>query len=138
MVAISHPPLFSATSTKFLSPAEPHQKKRRDPKNAVCVCPEEKPLFLCTPHAATTVPPLPRPFLATVCRSATANLFSAPRGQQPFAASSSSSFLLVFYRSYAKGKKRMPPKKKEEEKKILLGRPGNNLKSGIVRTFLSL
>lgn len=26
----------------------------------------------------------------------------------------------------------MPPKKKEEEKKILLGRPGNNLKSGIV------
>jgi hypothetical protein len=96
---------------------------------------------LCTPHAATTVPPLPRPFLATTCRSATANLFSAAaasRGQQPFAASSSSSFLLVFYRSYAKGKKRMPPKKKEEEKKILLGRPGNNLKSGIVRTFLLL
>lgn len=28
---------------------------------------------------------------------------------------------------------RMPPKKKEEEKKILLGRPGNSLKSGIVR-----
>ena len=27
----------------------------------------------------------------------------------------------------------MPPKKKEEEKKIPLGRPGNNLKSGIVR-----
>lgn len=26
----------------------------------------------------------------------------------------------------------MPPKKKEEEKKILLGRPGNSLKSGIV------
>ena len=27
----------------------------------------------------------------------------------------------------------MPPKKKVEEEKILLGRPGNNLKSGIVR-----
>lgn len=27
---------------------------------------------------------------------------------------------------------RMPPKKKEEEKKVLLGRPGNSLKSGIV------
>ena len=27
----------------------------------------------------------------------------------------------------------MPPKKKEEEKKVLLGRPGNSLKSGIVR-----
>ena len=26
----------------------------------------------------------------------------------------------------------MPPKKKEEEKKVPLGRPGNNLKSGIV------
>jgi hypothetical protein len=26
----------------------------------------------------------------------------------------------------------MPPKKKEEEKKVELGRPGNNLKSGIV------
>jgi obg-like ATPase 1 len=26
----------------------------------------------------------------------------------------------------------MAPKKKEEEKKIPLGRPGNNLKSGIV------
>jgi obg-like ATPase 1 len=26
----------------------------------------------------------------------------------------------------------MPPKKKVEEEKILLGRPGNNLKSGIV------
>ncbi|KAL9090698.1 MAG: hypothetical protein Q9165_005186 [Trypethelium subeluteriae] len=26
----------------------------------------------------------------------------------------------------------MPPKKKQEEKKVLLGRPGNNLKSGIV------
>ena len=37
-------------------------------------------------------------------------------------------------RTYAKGKKsRMPPKKKVEEEKILLGRPGNNLKSGIVR-----
>lgn len=26
----------------------------------------------------------------------------------------------------------MPPKKVVEEKKVLLGRPGNNLKSGIV------
>ena len=35
-------------------------------------------------------------------------------------------------RFFASRKKKMPPKKKEEEKKILLGRPGNNLKSGIV------
>lgn len=33
-------------------------------------------------------------------------------------------------RGYAK--KRMPPKKAVEEKKVLLGRPGNSLKSGIV------
>jgi hypothetical protein len=31
--------------------------------------------------------------------------------------------------------KKMPPKKEVKEKKILLGRPGNNLKSGIVRIF---
>ena len=35
-------------------------------------------------------------------------------------------------RSYAKRK--MPPKKAVKEEKILLGRPGNNLKSGIVCT----
>jgi hypothetical protein len=36
-------------------------------------------------------------------------------------------------RHASRGKGRnMPPKKKEEEKKILLGRPGNSLKSGIV------
>jgi hypothetical protein len=34
-------------------------------------------------------------------------------------------------RHYAK-KRRMPPKKAAKEEKILLGRPGNNLKSGIV------
>ena len=34
-------------------------------------------------------------------------------------------------RSYAKGR-RMPPKKAVKEEKVLLGRPGNNLKSGIV------
>lgn len=38
---------------------------------------------------------------------------------------------LTFYACLS-SRKRMPPKKKEEEKKILLGRPGNNLKSGIV------
>lgn len=35
-------------------------------------------------------------------------------------------------RNYAKRRGKMPPKKQVEEKKILLGRPGNNLKSGIV------
>ena len=52
-------------------------------------------------------------------------------------ASSSSSFTprfclaLTTVRTYAKSKK-MPPKKAVKEEKILLGRPGNSLKSGIV------
>lgn len=36
-------------------------------------------------------------------------------------------------RSYAKGsRKKMPPKKEIKQEKVLLGRPGNSLKSGIV------
>jgi obg-like ATPase 1 len=31
----------------------------------------------------------------------------------------------------------MPPKKAVKEEKILLGRPGNNLKSGIVCQFIA-
>lgn len=49
--------------------------------------------------------------------------------------------LTVFYvssRGYAKRKSaKMPPKKQVEEKKILLGRPGNNLKSGIVGSTIA-
>lgn len=42
-------------------------------------------------------------------------------------------FCLVFSRGYASSKKKkMPPKKAQPEQKVLLGRPGNNLKSGIV------
>jgi len=49
--------------------------------------------------------------------------------------------ILSFYRSFSSTpifntKKRMPPKKAAaQEKKILLGRPGNNLKIGIVGLF---
>lgn len=42
----------------------------------------------------------------------------------------------VSTRAYAKKARKMPPKKAVKEEKILLGRPGNNLKSGIVRSFL--
>ncbi|THD00011.1 hypothetical protein EYZ11_000463 [Aspergillus tanneri] len=48
---------------------------------------------------------------------------------------SSSSPLFVSVRSYAskkKSKSKMPPKKAVVQEKVLLGRPGNNLKSGIV------
>jgi hypothetical protein len=42
---------------------------------------------------------------------------------------------LTTTRNYAKKPKRMPPKKAVKEEKLLLGRPGNNLKSGIVNHF---
>jgi obg-like ATPase 1 len=38
-------------------------------------------------------------------------------------------------RNYAKKPNRMPPKKAVKEEKLLLGRPGNSLKSGIVCSF---
>jgi hypothetical protein len=38
-------------------------------------------------------------------------------------------------RSYAKSRAKMPPKKQVVEEKIPLGRPGNNLKSGIVSSL---
>ena len=46
------------------------------------------------------------------------------------------SFSLSFV-ALASRKKRMPPKKAPQEKKVLLGRPSNNLKIGIVGTFPS-
>lgn len=42
------------------------------------------------------------------------------------------SLILVPTRTYAKSRKKMPPKKEVKQEKILLGRPGNSLKSGIV------
>jgi hypothetical protein len=60
-----------------------------------------------------------------------------PRAARP-AALGRAPFLLITFnhtpsRSYAKAKKaKMPPKKAAVEEKIPLGRPGNNLKSGIV------
>lgn len=44
---------------------------------------------------------------------------------------------ISFARNYAK-RRGMPPKKAVKEEKILLGRPGNNLKSGIVCLPLAL
>ncbi|KAK2752819.1 hypothetical protein FQN55_005951 [Onygenales sp. PD_40] len=50
--------------------------------------------------------------------------------QQPVSALLSPCFILS--RTFASKKKKMGPKKQVKEEKILLGRPGNNLKSGIV------
>lgn len=40
--------------------------------------------------------------------------------------------VFIAVRTFASSRKKMPPKKAVKEEKILLGRPGNNLKSGIV------
>lgn len=75
-------------------------------------------------------------------RCAAGSAFSSP--QQLFLRCSTSSsaasplstshFTFTPSRGFAtrRGKKKMPPKKQVKEEKILLGRPGNNLKSGIV------
>lgn len=63
-------------------------------------------------------------FQQSAARTATANTLT-------YQSLLSCTVLHTSTRSYAK-KKKMPPKKALKEEKILLGRPGNNLKSGIV------
>jgi len=85
------------------------------------------------------------PHLITVSRSFSVTLFTSPNRFSLFAAGSAlepcskpavwriAAFSLAptpQKRSYAK--KKMPPKKAVKEEKILLGRPGNSLKSCIV------
>ena len=53
--------------------------------------------------------------------------FSVPVASRGFTTSSN------LYSASRDKKKKMPPKKAEKQEKVLLGRPGNNLKSGIVR-----
>ena len=67
--------------------------------------------------AASTASHLPAPFLSSFS-SHKFFFLSCPRS-----------------RTYASApkKKKMPPKKAVKEEKLLLGRPGNSLKSGIVR-----
>jgi len=58
--------------------------------------------------------------------ASTALEFSAPAFKQPLR------LTFTTVRTYAKHSKKMPPKKQVKEEKVMLGRPGNNLKSGIV------
>jgi hypothetical protein len=91
------------------------------------------PLYFITPPTrlltfsfSSLIPTFYRPAASTVCQ------LSAPL----HSCSSSSKFFITFTtaRTYASApkKKKMPPKKQVEEKKLPLGRPGNNLKTGIV------
>lgn len=60
------------------------------------------------------------------------SIFAAGPALSPYSKSSSRVALTPLQRrTYAK-KKKMPPKKAVKEEKVYLGRPGNNLKSGIV------
>jgi len=57
----------------------------------------------------------------------------------PIASRLISKALPFFSTSATRGaKKKMPPKKAAPEKKVLLGRPGNNLKIGIVGLFVKI
>lgn len=91
------------------------------------------PLYFITPPTtpltfsfSSLIPAFSRPTASTVCHGS-AHLRSS---------ASAAKFFIAFAatRTYASApkKKKMPPKKQVEEKKIPLGRPGNNLKSGIV------
>lgn len=108
-----------------------HKEKRR----------AASPLFpLCLPavnpsSTTTSLFPLARRNPTTITGCSLSNLHSFP------SVSPLRSHLFVVIattvstRSYAKKARKMPPKKAVKEEKILLGRPGNNLKSGIVRSF---
>lgn len=82
------------------------------------------------PFKIATTSSLLRPthFFSSVSRA-----FSPPAASSAFQTRRvlSCTFVLLSSRSYSK-KKKMPPKKQAEPEKILLGRPGNSLKSGIV------
>lgn len=75
---------------------------------------------------SSLIPTVYRP-AASTARQFSPPVFSAPSPHKFFILSSCS-------RSYASApkKKKMPPKKAVVEEKLLLGRPGNSLKSGIV------
>ena len=100
----------------------------------------EEAAKLSPPLITYTIPPTnPLTFLfssliPTVYRPAasTARQFSSPFLSAP--APHKFFILSACSRSYASApkKKKMPPKKAVQEEKILLGRPGNSLKSGIV------
>jgi hypothetical protein len=67
------------------------------------------------------------------------NLFTTQAAGSAFRTTTRTALFIETYstfyqtRTYAKSRKKMPPKKEVKQEKILLGRPGNNLKSGIVR-----
>lgn len=74
-------------------------------------------------------------FLRIVDRSAAGPAFGAFHSCSRFRLSTSPHLPLLFCRFYSSKKKKsnkMPPKKQQVQEKVLLGRPGNNLKSGIV------
>jgi hypothetical protein len=77
-------------------------------------------------------------FLRIVDRSAAGPAFAARHPCARFRLYSSSSsphlppLFCRFYSSKKKKSSKMPPKKAQVQEKVLLGRPGNNLKSGIV------
>ncbi|CAI6250641.1 unnamed protein product [Periconia digitata] len=127
---ILHTQVFSfltkrVSEVRHTRPNARHQGKARQgkpPAGELAAKSALYPSFIISPTRPSTlllfssvIPTFCRPAARTACE------FSTP--------------FLTFttVRTYAKGKvKKMPPKKAVKEEKILLGRPGNSLKSGIV------
>lgn len=85
-------------------------------------------------HLATTSSSSPS-FLLLSASSRSSSLTSSRLSWSPSSSTPLlSSFVFVSCRSYTtrKKNKNMPPKKAPVQEKVMLGRPGNNLKSGIV------
>lgn len=94
----------------------------------------------------SATPPPPMSYMPTCTTLLFSSSFAIPTLNRAAAASTALEFSILSFRSnlraslslvtvrtYAKGKiRKMPPKKAVKEEKILLGRPGNSLKSGIV------
>lgn len=66
--------------------------------------------------------------------SAAGSAFLVPTSSLRAAPRVTALYITTQLRTYASKKKKMPPKKEVKQEKVLLGRPGNSLKSGIVCT----
>lgn len=137
--AFAHQPLSPRTSLSEtpprLTPLEPLERLET-PRAPPLLC----FLTLATSVAAVTTSPLQTPalfFFSLPLRfrpSAAGPAFASPlkHCSQQSAPPLLSAFLVCRTYASSKKKKKMPPKKVAVEEKVLLGRPGNNLKSGIV------
>lgn len=138
---LSKPSKVGCEANKFSSPQAPSRKIKREifslSLQLLFLPFSSSPLSHTKPSEVGSSQPkkfITKPFTSSLFFASSSPLTpraasSAALGHVPF-----TRFGLVYlvqHRNYAKSRK-MPPKKQVVEEKIPLGRPGNNLKSGIV------